>query len=140
MSAAGPIINAIVSVSGPRILALQKAGQPVPPSIPVRALIDTGASSTCIDSSLVGPLGITPTGTIPIHTPTTGGVPHVANQYDVGLMIPGGPTDPPLVQITLPVTDHALAVQGIQALIGRDVLAQCLLSYNGVMRLFTLAY
>jgi hypothetical protein len=42
---------------------------------------------------------------------------------------------------TIPVVASELLVsQGFHALIGRDILNQCLFSYNGSMKLFTLAY
>jgi hypothetical protein len=42
---------------------------------------------------------------------------------------------------TLAVVDAQLLVaQGIHALIGRDVLSHCLLTYNGTTNLFTLTY
>jgi hypothetical protein len=137
----GPVINAFVGLSGPRYQALTQAGQQTPAPVAVRALIDTGASCTCVDTTVLNQLALTPTGTTLVHTPTTGGTPQQVNQYDVGLLIPAAVTGhAPLVQIVLPVTAHALAVQGIQALIGRDVLSQCLLAYNGAMGIFTLGY
>jgi hypothetical protein len=67
----------------------------------------SGASSTCIDSGSLAPLGLTPTGTISMMTPWTGATPHVCNQYDI---------------------------------IGRDILAQCLFVYDGQAGNFSLAF
>lgn len=107
----------------------------------LRALIDTGASCTCVDPAKIAPLGLTPTGNIPILTPSTGSTPHFANQYDVALVI-GGPTasSAPHVVDTVAITESHLAIQGIDALIGRDILKDCLLTYNGSTGLYTLAF
>lgn len=77
--------------------------------------------------------------------PSTGSQPHNADQYDVSLIVPGsGPTQAPLIVNNLPVICAELVLQqGFHALVGRDILAQCLLEYNGatgLTGLFTLAY
>ena len=51
---------------------LKKASQPLPPMVQVRALIDTGASHTCVDPTILHPLNLTPTGSTPVHTPREG--------------------------------------------------------------------
>ena len=74
-------------------------------------------------------------------TPSTGAQPHPTDQYDVALAIPGRtPNDPPLIIPILPVAKCDLIVQGIQALIGRDILSNCRLTYDGAMKQFTLAF
>jgi hypothetical protein len=73
-------------------------------------------------------------------TPSTGTTPHMADQYDVSLIIPG-PTGMPLHLPTLGVScTHLLLAQGFHALIGRDVLAQCVVTYNGTQAWLTVAY
>ena len=61
-------------------------------------------------------------------------------QYDVGLQIYAAKTQHPLIVRNLPVIEAPLARQGIQVLIGRDVLADCVLNYNGATRIYTLAF
>jgi hypothetical protein len=141
----GPIVNAHIGVSDARRAALVTAQQPIPPLIPIRALIDTGASCTCLDPSVVQRLGIPATGNVAVNTPSTGSTPHSANQYDVALIIPpSGPGQPPLVFGTIPVVAaELLAAQSIHALIGRDILSRCIFHYNGAAAqggFFTLAY
>lgn|SRR5574337_2095263 len=137
-----PILNAVVGVSEARRAALEAAGQPVPGGIPIRALLDTGASASCLDPSVLGQLGLTtPTGSTLVHTPTTGSTPVSADVFDIGLLIPGAePSHVPLVLPTVPVTRHDFSAQGFLALIGRDILCQCVLVYNGSMGFFTLAF
>src|SRR4051812_34618852 len=92
-----PLLDLFVGVSRPREEALKKAQQPVPARVPIRGLIDTGASTTCIHSSVLKALGLTPKGTTQMHTGTTGAAAHVCNEYDVSLFVPvatGGITIP----------------------------------------------
>lgn len=118
------------------------AGQPVPRPVRIRALVDTGASCTCIDPSVLAELKLTPTGSVSVNTPSTGATPHTADQFDVALLIPGpDPAAAPLVFDTIPVvSSELLNAQGFHSLIGRDILDLCLFNYNGAVRLFTLAY
>lgn len=134
----GPLIDLSVGVSAQRRKALERAGMTVPSFQKARALIDTGASATCIDPAVLKPLGLTPTGTIHIHTPSTSGKPYVCEQFDVALGIDH--PKHPMVLLTVPVIATELASQGISALIGRDVLASCLLIYDGTAGSFTLAF
>jgi predicted aspartyl protease len=135
----GPLMDAFVGVSDARRTALQSLNQPIPNPIQVRALIDTGASGTCVDPSVMTALALTPKGQIQMCTPSTGAVPHTADQYDVSIFIPCG-ANPAFVRRTLGVACVELAAQGFHVLIGRDILRACLLTYNGTTGSFTLAY
>lgn len=130
-----------VAVSQARREALIAAGHAVPPLSSIRALVDTGASCTCVDPAVLGALQLSATGSVAVHTPSTGAAPHYAEQYDVSLVIPGaGIHHLPLTIDAVPVIAADLAVQGIHALIGRDVLQDCILIYNGAAGDFTLAF
>ena len=95
-----------------------------------------------MDQSVLQALGLTPTGSVQMNTPTTGQAPVTTMQYDVGLLIPSGTQgSPPLVFPTIGVAATDLTAQGgLQALIGRDILDRCILIYNGTQEFFTLAY
>ncbi len=139
VSPRGPIVDALVGVSVPRRDALVAAGQAVPNVMQIRGLLDTGASHSAMDPMILNTLGLTPTGTVLVNTPTTGSAPVSVDQYDVAFMIPVA-NSPPLFNKTLPVTASELyAAQGFHALIGRDILSQCVFVYNG-SGFFTLAY
>jgi len=138
LTTGGPIVDILVGVSQPRQAAIQRAGLSVPQPIQIRALLDTGASCTCVDPSVLNKLGLAPTGIAPMHTPSTGSQAHVASQYDVSLILMH-----PMLTFTIhaaPVVEAQLAIQGIQGLIGRDVLSNCLLIYDGRAGLFTWAF
>ena len=140
-TANGPVLTVVIGVSVPRGDALMTAGRAVPTGISARALIDTGASCSCVDPSILVKLELTPTGSVPVHTPSTGGAPHLAEQYYVSLIIPGAGTHHvPLAIPAVPVTAANLSLQGVDALIGRDVLRECIFIYNGSVGLFTIAF
>lgn len=136
------MLHAGVGVSQARQNALYAAHLAIPSVVQIFALVDTGASCTRIDPSVLQSLQLTPTGSTAMNTPSTGAAPHVANQYDVRIVIPGpGPTYPAFFSHTVPVVEaQLLSTQGFHALIGRDILQHCLLAYNGALGMFTLAY
>ena len=137
----GPVLNVIFSVSAARKTALEKRNQPVPNVVQSRGLVDTGASCTCVDPSVIRALGVPPSGVAPMVTPSTGSDAVIINTYDIGLMIFTTVQDPPFVIRNLAVAESdLLASQGFHALIGRDVLAKCVLIYNGTTNTYTLAF
>src|SRR5262245_25457092 len=128
ISPLGPVMDVFVSVSQPRADALKNAGQVIPVPIAIRALVDTGESCSCVDPTILTALGLSPTGSASIHTPTTAGTAANHSLYDVGLVLPHpkGSLSFPVI----PVVSTHLQMQGIQGLIGRDILKTCLLIYN----------
>ena len=137
----GPIVNALVQVSEGRRTALQAQGMAVPGGKSIRALIDTGASFTSVEPSILQELGLTPTGTIDIVTPSTGQNVHTTETYDIDFAIYAAASDPPLSMTNLRVAACELFLkQGIHALIGRDVLSRCIFIYNGDPQIFSLAF
>jgi hypothetical protein len=105
----------------------------------VRLLVDTGASNTCVVSGLLSPLGVTPSGQIPMHSASTGGMPVNCSLFDVSLIFafPG-------TMFTLPtvaVNEIAPMPQGtIQGLLGRDVLSLGQFHYHGQIATFCLSF
>lgn len=137
----GLIVNAAIGVSQARRNALTQAGQPVPNWVPVEALVDTGASCTCLDPIVLQQLGLSPTGSSLVNSPTTGMLPAIADQYDISIIILATKTSPPLIHHTIPVIQAVLfPTQGFHALIGRDILQACLLVYDGQSGTFSLGY
>ena len=135
----GAIVPVLLHVSGPRLRVLREANRTIPAPVLGRGLIDTGASGTAIDPSVVQSLGLLPTGMTTILTPSTGMVPHPCNQYDISIIILMAP-QPLVALMTLPVIESQLLNQGIHALIGRDVLSSGMLVYNGKANTISLAF
>jgi hypothetical protein len=104
-------------------------------------LIDTGASISAVDGTILARLGLAPTGVVQIHTPSTQGVPHPVNQYDVSLVIFGATNTTVVHAIpAIPVMDGNYQAQGIDGLLGRDVLANSHMFYAGDVQWFTLSF
>jgi predicted aspartyl protease len=108
-------------------------GLPVVAPVTGMALIDTGASTTCIDDAAAQSLGL------PIvDVATMSSASHASSQaniYPISIEILGLP-----IIINVPsAMGAALAPQGLLLLIGRDFLRRCTLFYNGVTGEFTIA-
>ena len=141
IESAGPLIKVLFTVSEARAAALGKLGQPTPKAPVASGLLDTGASCTCVDPSILQALGLKPTGETQLLTPSTGNVPERADEYDCGVFIFAESTENPYAIRNLPVVETPLLQsQGFHALIGRDVLAKCVLIYNGSANTYTLAF
>lgn len=102
------ILFANVGVSHARRNALIAANQAVPALIAVQALVDTGASCTCIDPTVLSQLKLSPTGIASVNTPSTGAHAASTNQYDVAIAIQTLPNLPMLVFQTMPVLESDL--------------------------------
>ena len=131
----GPTIDMEIGIPAVLAAAYGQSGQPVPSPHVGRALIDTGASGSAVDERIIQALGIQPVGQCSLATPSqaTG----VASLYRVKVSFPQT-TFSGAAEWT--VIGCELASQGISALIGRDILASCVLIYNGPARTFTLTF
>ncbi len=138
LDSAGGVIPLLVGVTRQREAALIAAKRPVPSRIQIRGMIDTGASATAIDPAIVAPLGLTPTGSMSVHTPSTQGQATTLLTYDVWLGVHHASSS--LIRPSTPVLCTHLAASGIDALLGRDFMSQCLLLYDGAAKTFTLAF
>jgi hypothetical protein len=134
------MIDLIVSASAPRLNLLTQQQQPHPVPQTIRGLVDTGASNTCVDPSVLAALQLQPTGSVPMLTPSTGATPMNADTYDVGIIVPNGVHQGLILPIIQVSACDLLTAQGFHALIGRDILSQCILIYNGSIDLMSLSY
>jgi len=135
-----PVVPVLVGVSDSRAVAMATAGVPVPASITLNLLIDTGTGRTALDQAAIASLGLAPTGRASVHTASTAGTPHDCNLYDVSLLIPTGDGGPPFRLAALPVLEGVFRNQGIDGLLGRDILRQFVFIYNGPLGGYTLAH
>ena len=121
--------------------ALRRAGNPVPPPADILALTDTGAEVTCITPGVARRLGAVPTVIALANVPAAGGFgPTVRYELDFALPHPSDPAVPPLDIPILEVLQVDLTGFGCEAVLGRDVLASCVLIYDGTAGAYTLSY
>jgi hypothetical protein len=141
-------VQAQITISHTDLLRLRRTRQPIPQPISVVALLDTGAERTCVDPSIVTRLQLPVSGSgfaaapgVATGPPIFGGA-SFSFTYDAGLVIIHPVTKPPsnLVIEELEVDSLPLAQFGIEAVIGRDILASCVLVYDGPTLSATLAY
>jgi hypothetical protein len=136
----GPLVDAYVGVSSAKKTALVAGNQTIPLNQTIRALLDTGASCTCIDPTVLNALGLTATGSTLVNTPSTGAQPQSISTFDVSLTIPCSNQASLIVETLEVIESQLLVTQGFHALIGRDILANCHMTYDGKHKIFTLAY
>jgi len=78
-----PLIELFVAVSVPRITVLEALGEAPPSPVAVRALVDTGASRTNVQRSVLDRLGLEAVGEELVHTASTAGEPKQVGAYAV---------------------------------------------------------
>ena len=128
LTADGPVIDVLLALTPADAGKLRSAGQPVPAPLTVRALLDSGASDSCIDTRCVQTLALAPKGTRTFYTPSLAG-PQTLTEYEVSLTLLHPQAS--YTFYSLPVAAAVLSPQGIEALLGRNVLKQCLFVYDG---------
>lgn len=129
----------MIGVSDGRAKALTAAGKPLPAPEVVWGLIDTGAQCTALDLAVIKKLGLEPTGSTMLHTPSTGSSAHAVSLYDISLYLYDH-ADRYFVNRPIAVTGNDLSNCGCEMLIGEDVLKHCLFIYDGRAKAFTLAF
>ncbi len=138
ISPSGALLPIFIGVSASRATALKAAGQPVPNSILASGLVDTGASGICIDPSIALQLSLQAIDIGYMLTPSTGDVPQPTPIYDISLSVQH--TNSSLDFDSVPAMESKLSNQGFTVLIGRNILSKCILIYDGVSGIYTLAF
>lgn len=137
LTANGLTLPVMIGLPAPAIISLKASGQPLPAPITVRGVIDTGTDVTAVAPNLLLQLGATPTNSTTTQT-VGGSIP--VDLYEISLSIHGtSPSTgifyatPTLLVIGLPSS-----IPAIDLLLGRDVLDECILIYDGPGRDFLL--
>ena len=130
----GPTLDIHIAVPRRVERELIEAGLPVPDPVPAHALIDTGATGTLVRPAVVHSLNLNPVGTTTAKTPRAAAQPTV--RYHVKLLLPGllGFKELDVDTLDLPGQD------GLDCLIGRNLLNMGVLVYIGQTKQFTLAF
>ncbi len=129
----GPVVQVTVGVADVVAHQLAAAGQNVPQPIAGQALIDTGASVTCIDDQIAQQLQLPVIDVAQMTSASHAAIP--VNIYPAVIEFVGFG-----MRLNIGRAMGAnLAPQGIVALLGRDLLQVCTLHYNGPTGQITLA-
>ena len=96
------------------------------------AMIDTGATRTVVNPSIIQKLNLHPIGQVQINTPSSVNV--NCFEYAVRIIFPNN-----IVINDMIVIDAPLSGQHIQCLIGRDLLSLSTFYYNGTNNSFSLS-
>lgn len=129
----GPIVQVTIGVEQNMAQQLVAQGAQLPQPVSGTALIDTGATTTCIDEEVARQLNLPAVDVISIASAS-----HADSRQNVY---------PALIEVVgmaikfnaLRAIGVPLANQGIHVLIGRDLLQHCTLFYNGMIGSFTLS-
>ena len=134
MVANGPIVEIQLWVSRSLQEVLRKKGQSIPDPVKVTAMIDTGASGTVVNPSVIQALGIQPVGVTAIKTPSTT-APVLCHQYELAVLFPNNVVIDSCIAVEAP-----LQGQHIKCLIGRNILAHGVLIYTGYTNYFHIEF
>ena len=130
---AGPLVQVVLSPLEDQTKLLLESGQNAPSPVAGYALIDTGASATCIDQKAAAKAGLAVVDSGPMHSATHANeiVPIYAGRFTIQGV--------PWSIDTKKAFGANLASQNLIILIGRDLLSKCILIYNGVDSSFSLS-
>jgi len=129
LSPDGLIVQAMFGWNGPDMAALVQAQRPVARPVHVRSQVDSGSDATAIAPQIVQQLGLV--SIVPGLTQTAGGMVPV-NLYRVSISISGlGGTGPVVVLPDVLASELTVSLPNIEALIGMNVLRECLLILDG---------
>ncbi len=121
----GPLVQVTIGIEHTIAQQLLQTGQTLPPPVAGLAMIDTGASVTCVDEGVAQQLGLPAIDVVQMVSAS-----HASTQqnvYPIRLEVVGVP----IVINVARAIGAQLAAQGIQVLIGRDIMANLTLFYNG---------
>lgn len=133
MQQRGPVVQVSISLAQSFAATLAQQGSPIPSPVVGFALIDTGASNTCIDDEAAQAMGLP---VIDVGSMQSASHAKTAsNIYPVQIEIIGF-----RIQFqSLRTMGAALKPQGLLLLLGRDLLQRCALFYNGMAGEITLS-
>jgi hypothetical protein len=133
----GPVLD--VSVSIPQALADLYTRQQIPLPSPITgiALIDTGATRSCVHRPIMSNLGVNPIGVVTSGT-AAGPVPH--NLFPAHFTFPAARIDIDFAAVVgVDLAGQIINNQQLIALIGRDVLSMGIFVFNGPVGAFSFA-
>ena len=135
-----PIVAVQVGVPAALARALRQAGRTVPVPLRLSAMLDTGASRTCINHRVRRRLALRPFSWLNLSTPSSGSSARATRMlYKVNLAVLH-PAGQHLTRNAFTVAAVPLKHLGVEVLLGRDLLALCRFLYDGKGGKFKLRY
>lgn len=138
LRSAGPLVN--VEISIPTVLAqlYDQIKQPIPAPITGWAMLDTGAYRTSVDNTTIQSLKVSAVGRESTLTPSG---PKDQNTYPAHFKFPGTTIDLDFNEaLGSDLQGQMFNGKPIIALVGRDILSECLFIYNGSSGMYTLTH
>ena len=129
----GLVLPVEIHVPARRAAFLAANNQPLPQPVVGEALVDTGASVCAVEETCLQSLGLRPVRQVRVSTPAGT---QLQNLYFVRLSFPGTQMPP----AERPVLGSDFAQGRLVVLVGREVLSQCVLIYNGPMGACTISF
>lgn len=133
------LVHVTIWLSTPEAEVLQDQGLELPQGVMTKALIDTGATSTCIDCTIAAKLGLAAKDFSPVNTPSSGTTPAYHPIYDISMLWTTHNRQIKLWDAVRAVGCD-FSAQDIDVLIGMDVLSHCYFACNGLGASFTLIF
>lgn len=138
LQAKGAILQVEVNLPQPLIDLLSAQAKPIPAPSVGMALIDTGASMTCVEESILTALGINPIGLVSLGTAAG---PVQRPLYAAKLAFPETKLLAELSRVVaVDLRGQTIGDKPLIALVGRDILQVCQFTYNGSGGFFILAF
>lgn len=134
----GLIIEVDIWLSAPLREERFRRGLAIPPAVRGTLIVDTGADSTMIGDHVTRALGLVPTSQTRVITASSHGTPDVCDVYDIQLAIVSRSRDLEWHVPAMEVLVKSLPSQSTDGMLGRDILSQCILHYDGPGKSFTL--
>ena len=139
VSQAGLELPVLVGLDGQATTTLHAAGQPIPPPILVRGLVDTGSNATSVATWILKRLGVG-SGVIG-STQTAGGIVQASiHHVSIGILDPNQPGSPSFSLPTVLISELPFFLPDADVLVGLNVLLECNLMLDGPGRKFSLQF
>jgi hypothetical protein len=136
----GLLVDVVVAVNEARRSNLERLGMTVPLPVHLRAMIDTGSTISGFALAIFPVLGlIAPNDYQEVITCSAVGKPHKAPAHYADVMLIGAPGEKIFSNLRVLGFEFGDS-EGCTGLIGRDILDQCHLVYEGRAGRFTLAF
>lgn len=130
----GPTLDVLISVTDFHAKYLEDNNEDIPQPASGKAMIDTGASISAVNVEIFKKLGVCPIGVALVGTPQGK---DLQERYPAKISFPGSGLRS--VQLVSVLGSPAIGEYGLAALIGRDILQNWLVIYNGTAGNITIA-